>query len=185
MKREDVIKLMSVLRGAYPQFYRDVGRQEALDTISLWTDMFSEDDAAIVAAAVKALIATDSKGYPPHIGAVKAKIRQLTERPQMAPQEAWGMVWRAVQRSAYNSREEFERLRPSLRRLVGTPEQAQSLGTDGRQYVQSVIGSEHSYALLSGAAKQESEFQVAAWRHKTVIGGLAERLALGHGNDPI
>ena len=62
MKREDVIKLMSVLRGAYPQFYRDVGRQEALDTISLWTDMFSEDDAAIVAAAVKALIATDSKG---------------------------------------------------------------------------------------------------------------------------
>jgi len=158
VKREDVIKLMSVLRGAYPQFYRDVGRQEALDTISLWTDMFAEDDAAIVAAAVKALIATDSKGYPPHIGAVKAKIRQLTERPKMAPQEAWGLVWRAVQRSAYNSREEFKRLPPMLRRLVGTPEQLKAWARMDANTVQSVIGSNFQRSYQEWA-KQEAEFQ--------------------------
>jgi hypothetical protein len=184
VKREDVIKLMSVLRGAYPQFYRDVGRQEALDTISLWTDMFSEDDAAIVAAAVKALIATDSKGYPPHIGAVKAKIRQLTERPQMAPQEAWGMVWRAVQRSAYNSREEFERLPPMLRRLVGTPEQLKAWAQMDANTVQSVIGSNFQRSYQE-RAKQESEFQALPGDIKQMIGGLAERLALGHGNDSV
>ena len=56
MIREEIIKLMSVLRGAYPQFYRDVSKTEALDTINLWADMFANDDAALVGAAVKSLI---------------------------------------------------------------------------------------------------------------------------------
>ena len=30
MTREDTIKILSVLRGAYPAFYRDITKQEAL-----------------------------------------------------------------------------------------------------------------------------------------------------------
>lgn len=77
MTREETIKVMSVLRGAYPRFYREISKQEALDTINLWADMFSAEDAAVVAAAVKSLIETDEKGFPPTIGQVKAKVRDV------------------------------------------------------------------------------------------------------------
>ena len=36
MKRDDTIKILSVLRGAYPAFYRDITKQEAESTIALW-----------------------------------------------------------------------------------------------------------------------------------------------------
>lgn len=85
MTREDTIKIMSVLRGAYPHFYRDVSRQEALDTINLWADMFVEDDPSAVAAAVKILIQTDQKGFPPTIGQVKAKITEVSPRARSLP----------------------------------------------------------------------------------------------------
>ena len=104
MTRQETGKIMDILRTAYPQYYRGQSTEELRAAVSLWAEMFAGDDVAVVAAAVKALIATDEKGFPPHIGAVKTKLRQITEAPQMEPQEAWGLVWRAVQRSAYNSR---------------------------------------------------------------------------------
>lgn len=98
----------------------------------------------------------------------------------MAPQEAWGLVWRAVQRSAYNSREEFERLPPMLRRLVGTPEQLKAWAQMDANTVQSVIGSNFQRSYQE-RAKQESEFQALPSDIKQMIGGLAERLAISNG----
>ena len=90
MTRQETGIIMNILATAYPRFYAGADVPDPEQTLNLWAGMFDEP-VELVAAAVKALIATDSKGYPPHIGAVKAKIRQLTERPQMAPQEAWGL----------------------------------------------------------------------------------------------
>lgn len=77
MDRTDVIKIMAVLRGAYPQFYRDISRQEAEDTVNLWAEMFAGDSYPAVAAAVRALIEEDRRGFPPHIGAVKDRLRTV------------------------------------------------------------------------------------------------------------
>ena len=99
MERSDVLRIMAVLRGAYPQFYRDISRQEAEATVNLWTDMFSGDDPALVAAAVKTLSASDEKGFPPHIGAVKAYLRRITEPKGLGELEAWNMVWPEVLKS--------------------------------------------------------------------------------------
>lgn len=77
MDRTEVLKIMAVLRGAYPQFYRDISRREAEDTVNLWAEMFSTDSYPEVAAAVKSLIEGDKRGFPPHIGAVKAKLLEV------------------------------------------------------------------------------------------------------------
>lgn len=141
MNRDEVIKIMSVLRGSYPQFYRDISRQEALDTINLWADMFADDPADVVGMAVKALIATDDKGFPPHIGAVKAKIRQLTAKPEMSEQEAWTLVSRAIQNGIYGSEKEFDRLPEMLQRIVGSPNQLREWAVMDSDAVQSVVAS--------------------------------------------
>lgn len=180
MTREDVIKIMSVLRGAYPQFYRDISKQEALDTINLWSDMFLDDPAELVAAAVKAFIASDSKGFPPSIGIIRDNMRKLSIQETITPFEAWSMVWKAIQRSGYNSKQEFEKLPADLRKMVGSPEQLRAWAMMDADTVQSVIGSKFqtSYEIRS---KQEQEYQALPASVKKMIGAVSEKLALKDG----
>lgn len=80
MDREETLKIMAVLKAAYPAYYRDMPKRDAENAVSLWNEMFAEDDYAVVGAAVKALIASDVKGFPPNIGAVKAQIQRILPR---------------------------------------------------------------------------------------------------------
>lgn len=82
MDRADTLKILSVLRGAYPTAYRGMSKQEAESIVALWMDMFAEEDVVAVAAAVKKLIAEDTKGYQPSIGKVKAAVNEMS-RPAL------------------------------------------------------------------------------------------------------
>lgn len=151
MERSDVLEIMAVLRGAYPQFYRGISRKEAEDTVNLWLDMFRQDDANLVGAAVKSLIDTDEKGFPPHIGAVKAKIRLLTSREEMTEAEAWGIVSKAIRNGTYGAAEEFEKFPPILKRIVGSPNMLREWARMDSDTVHSVVASnfQRSYRAVS------------------------------------
>ena len=158
MSREETIKIMSVLRGAYPNFYRNVTRQEALDAINLWGDMFAEEPYELVAAAVKILIATDDRGFPPHIGAVKEKIRQFTgpRGGEMTEADAWNLVAAAVRNGIYGAKEEFEKLPPILRRIVGSPATLREWAAMDSETLHSVVSSnfQRSYRYVAAAEKE-------------------------------
>ena len=77
MTRGETLKIMAVLKATYPNFYKDMTRRDAEGVVALWTDMFSEDSYNAVAAAVKAFIASDSKGFPPVVGQVKQRVMEL------------------------------------------------------------------------------------------------------------
>lgn len=156
MTRDDVIKIMSVLRGAYPRFYRDISKQEAYDTINLWTDMFSRDDASIVSAAVKSLIDGDGKGFPPTIGQVKAKMRLLVGSDELTEAEAWNLVSKAVKNGLYGAVEEFEKLPPAVKRIVGSPSQLRDWASMDSDTLQSVVASnfQRSYKVVATREKE-------------------------------
>lgn len=156
MTRDDVIKIMSVLRGAYPHFYRDISKQEAYDTINLWTDMFSNDDASIVAAAVKSLIDGDDKGFPPTIGQVKAKMRLLVGSDELTEAEAWNLVSKAVKNGLYGAVEEFEKLPPAVNRIVGSPSQLRDWASMDSDTLHSVVASnfQRSYKVVATREKE-------------------------------
>ena len=156
MTRDDVIKIMSVLRGAYPHFYRDISKQEAYDTINLWTDMFSHDDASVVAAAVKSLIDGDDKGFPPTIGQVKAKMRPLVGSDELTEAEAWNLVSKAVKNGLYGAVEEFEKLPPAVKRIVGSPSQLRDWASMDSDTLQSVVASnfQRSYKVVATREKE-------------------------------
>lgn len=155
MDRSEVLKIMSVLRGAYPAFYRNIDRKEAEATVGLWEDMFKHDEYPLVAAAVKALIESDNKGYPPHIGAVKAKLRLITGGDEMTEAEAWEVVSRALRNSTYGSREEFEKFPTIIKRLVGSPAQLREWGMMDSETVHSVVASnfQRSYKAIAPPAR--------------------------------
>ena len=53
MTRDDTIDLLSILKAAYPNFYRDMTRKDADHVISLWSEMFKDEPVELVGLAVK------------------------------------------------------------------------------------------------------------------------------------
>jgi hypothetical protein len=118
VERADVISLLWRLKQAYPQDYAKMTRVEAEEMVSLWADMLGSEDPDKAMTAVNALIAEDTRGFPPKVGQVLAKIRGAASphvsvawmKPyieQIAEQEAFmpsisryarehGMTWEAA-----------------------------------------------------------------------------------------
>ena len=141
MTREETIKILSVLRGAYPAFYRDITKQEAESTIALWEAMFDEEPYVLVGAAVKAFIAGDAKGFPPSIGQIKERIRKITQPEELTEQEAWSFVSKAIKNSTYGSVEEFNKLPPEIQAVVHDPGQLRQWAMTPAESMETVIAS--------------------------------------------
>lgn len=156
MTFEETGIIMDILKTAYPRFYSGPDAPDKVQTLSLWAEMFARDDVALVAAAVKALIESDSKGFPPHIGAVKEKLRLISGGDEMTEAEAWGIVAKALRNSAYGSRKEFEKFPLVIKRIVGSPQQLREWASMDSATVHSVVSSnfQRSYKAI---AQQERE----------------------------
>ena len=177
MTRQETGIIMDILATAYPRFYAGPDAPDPEKAVALWAEMFAEDDVAVVAAAVKALIATDDKGFPPHIGAVKAKVRQITQPSGMTPQEAWNLVAKAIRNSAYDSREEYDKLPREVQRLVGSPNQLRDWALMDSETVHSVVASnfQRSFSIRQ---KADNDFKALPRDVQAMIGSVSERMAL-------
>lgn len=141
MTRQETGIIMDILTTAYPTFYNGRNAPDMRMTVNLWAEMFAEDDVKIVAAAVKALIATDDKGFPPHIGAVKNRIRQISNPDEMTEQEAWALISKALRDGYYNAEAEFAKLPPLVQDVVHDPRQLREWSMMDESTVQSVVAS--------------------------------------------
>lgn len=173
MTIEETGIIMDILTTAYPRFYSGPDSPDMVKTLRLWAEMFARDDVALVAAAVKALIESDSKGFPPHIGAVKEKLRLITGGDELTEAEAWGIVAKALRNSAYGSREEFEKFPPIIKRIVGNPAQLREWAQMDSEAVHSVVASnfQRSYKTI---ASREREFAKLPPDVKALVGKLAD-----------
>lgn len=75
MTRQDAIKILAILKAAYPNSYRGMSKEDANGTVNIWATQFADMPAPVVMIAVNKLISTNN--FPPSIGEVKEKIRGL------------------------------------------------------------------------------------------------------------
>ena len=156
MNTKETAAVMDILSAAYPQFYRGMGPAEKKAAVDLWAGMFKDDPLQIVLVAVKRLIATDTKGFPPPIGAVKEQIWRIQNPRQLTEQEAWQMVARAV--NTADAEKAFAALPPEVRQIVGSPVQLTQWGRMDETAFQSVVA---SHIQRSFRAKMENEKEQA------------------------
>lgn len=191
MNRQETGIIMDILSTAYPRFYSGPDMPNPEHIMNLWAELFAEEAVEIVAAAVKALIAGDEKGYPPHIGAVKARIRQITRPQELTDGEAWALVAKAIRNSGYDSGAEFDRLPESVRRIVGTPSQLRDWATMDSGTVHSVVASNFrsAYRSLQDRRKLYDALPADVRALARRIAGersmetLPEKTEAGHGSD--
>lgn len=188
--------IMDILVTAYPRFYAGKDAPDPRKVMSLWAEMFRDDPVELVAAAVKALIATDEKGFPPHIGAVKASMRKLVQPDEMTEMEAWRLVRRAIRGASMSpssrlitaagidnrtsAQKNFEELPPILQRVVGGPEQLAAWEQIANEQIDTVIQSNFMRSYRA-RAQQEREFQALPQDVRAMIGQAAGHTALEDG----
>lgn len=176
MTFEETLAIMSVLKAAYPNYYKDMKRSEAESIVSLWAEIFKDEPAEIVAVAVKAHIANDKKGFPPHIGAIKDAIIKITQPTEMTEVEAWGLVQKACRNAIYGAAEEYQKLPEVLQRLVGSPQQLKEWAMMDADVVHSVVASNFQRSYKVRAAS-EREVLALPSDVRQVVAQLAEGMA--------
>ena len=70
MNIAETMKVMAVLKEAYPAFYANRTEEDLMPAVNLWQECFAEDEYNAVITAVKALIVSKVESFPPTIGAV-------------------------------------------------------------------------------------------------------------------
>lgn len=153
---------MGVLKAAYPNYYRDMNRKDAEAVVDLWATMFNDEPMQLVAMAVKAHIASDVKGFPPHIGAIKEAIVKLQMPDTLTELEAWSIVSRAASNSYYAAEEEFAKLPFTLQKLVGSPNQLRQWAMMDEDTVSSVVASNFQRSYKAIMAKQKEQLALPA-----------------------
>lgn len=151
MDRIETLKIFSVIKANYNNFFKTISKIDAEAMVSLWAEMFSDVDYGIVGAAVKSYIATDTTGFPPNVGQINEQIRMLTQKEQMSEQEAISLIMKATRNGIYGAEEEFKKLPPVLQRLAGSPEQIKAWAMMDIDELQTVVASNlmRSYRVIA------------------------------------
>lgn len=159
MTYDETLKIFAVLKANYNNFFKDITRQDAEAKVRLWSEMFEDDTYTAVGAAVKAYIATDTSGFPPQVGIIKDYLLKFSQpKDDMTEIEATNRILKAVERSIYNSVEEFEKLPENLKRLVGSAARLREWAIMDSDDLNSVVASN---LMRSYRAIKENDRQTA------------------------
>ena len=138
MTIQEMAQIIDILAIEYPQIGSRTD-EEKVNMMKLWASMFADEPGQMVAMAVKAFIASDTKGFPPKIGQIKTIIGKMTmpKELEMSELEAWTIVRKAIRgatmqdwsrtmqpdgtMSPPSAVVQFNRLPKILQQLVGDP----------------------------------------------------------------
>ena len=181
MDRIQTIKVLAVLKSAYPHAFQNMTKPDGEAMLNLWMSMFAEETYEEVNAAIGALIATRTVGYSPTVGEVKEQLRKLHHHADIDENAAWVLVSRACRNGSYHSIEEFNKLPPDVQRTVGSPEQLKQWAAMDADTVESVVASNFKRAFRV-QAERAAEVSKLPPQIRQMLGSIdTQMIGEGHG----
>lgn len=126
MTEQDIRKLLGMINSIFPTFKVENPEQ----TVKIWTEFLSDQDAASIGASLKNYVRTDTSGFAPSIGQLIQGAYSLQNHEELSAAEAWSKVYKAICNSAYHSEEEFNKLPEVVQQAVGSANQLRAWATD-------------------------------------------------------
>lgn len=156
MNKQEAAKILSIMQTNYPDSFKGKTDEMVLATINLWAQMFADDSANDVTAAVMAHIAADTGAFMPNVGMIKNRLTKMRRPDELTEQEAWNLVQNALRNGIYGAKEEYEKLPPMVQRMVGSPSQLKEWAMMDADTVQSVVASnfQRSYKVRAASERE-------------------------------
>jgi hypothetical protein len=117
---EETIKILSVIRVAYPSQQNKTDEEEAEHRIKLWHEQFKNVPYELVNAALDIHIKLNK--YPPVISELLEHLKDMAGK-QRTQTEVLRIIREAVSNSLYHSQEEFNKMPLAVQNFVGNPGQ--------------------------------------------------------------
>ena len=136
MNRVEILRMLGILKSAYPNFYKDISKSEAENIVELYEMMFKDESKEVVFTALKDIISTSE--YPPTIATIKNKIYELKNPYELDNNELWISLLKAISNSSYHSEEEFSKLPNEVKLFVRSPEQLREMAVMDSDVINSV-----------------------------------------------
>lgn len=176
MNRTEILKVMAILEVSYPNWVAKLDTEKKQVMVSLWSELFSEDDGNIIANAIKAIIISDTNPFPPTIAIIKQKAYDLTHSQTLSEMEAWNIVMLALRNCGRNSESEYEKL-PKVIQAITTPQQLKEWALMDSEQVNTVVSSNFMRSYRS-REKYVQQNELLPNSMKTLIGEFKEQFKL-------
>ena len=173
MTMDETIGILGIMKIAYPNFYKNLSKEEAQQTAMLWAQMFEGDNSKVVTEAVKALICTLK--YPPTVADVKEKMRLITKPKEVTEMEAWNQVKGAI--SYYSAGDNFENLPATLKKLVGSANQLREWALMNAEHVETVVKSNFMRSYTA-RVKADEQLESLPESTKELINSLGDKFKM-------
>lgn len=178
MTREETAQILRIVKAEWRHDFKSMTRDEMIDRLNLWAEMFRDDDARLVGAAVKALIVAGNREFAPGVGQIKEQMAKLLPgREEHTEAEAWARIRKAIRNSGYEAREEYDRLPPILKKLVGSPSQLREWAVMDSEELNTVVASniQRAYRTMQQRENEQAKLPNDV---KAMLGGFAKQFAL-------
>lgn len=156
MTQDETKQVLSVLRAAYPNFYKTMPVDDQKNLLLVWSDLFECDDVKQVMLAVKTFIRSNPSQFPPSVGQITDLIYRQTHPTTMTEQDAWNLVYKACCNSIYHSQEEFDKLPVEIQSVVGNHTQLREWAKMDNSELNTVVSSNfmRSFRVRSAEIKE-------------------------------
>lgn len=123
MTKDEFKNIVKAINTVWAEAIQD---QTAFD---LWFRLLSDLDYQAASLATQKYMLTGK--FPPKPADIREGVAAMApDGGELTPQEAWGMVYRAICRSTYYSEEEFEKLPRDVQRACGSASRLRELAMD-------------------------------------------------------
>ncbi len=96
MTHEEAGQVVAILRAHYPQW------KATAETAKIWAECFLDLDYELVNAALRRLLLSSPREFPPPVAMIRAEAAKLVDPAiSVSPEEAWAEVLRQVRRVGY------------------------------------------------------------------------------------
>lgn len=159
MDRVEVKKLLYVVRANYKRHFDNYTKDDFENYATAWEMCLEGYTYEQASQGLKAFMVTDTKGFPPVVGQIIEQISKLDKSSEiMGAMEAWGLVYKAVCNSTYNSDAEFAKLPPLCQKVVGNAANLRDMASMDMDTVKSVEQS-HFIRQYNATVEREKEIQ--------------------------
>lgn len=175
MNRSEILKLLAYVRVAFPNSYTKIENSDFKALVELWERHFKDYDYNLVQCAIDSIIASDTSGFAPSIGKIKAMINKLVEPETMTEQEAWTCVYNVLKDCGMYSKREFDKLPETVRMVVGSHTQLKEWAYMNTEQLNTVVASNFMRSYRA-KIKHVEEIRALPSDVKTLISGLVKKI---------